>query len=151
MDKELMEAVSGRLFWLRLSRRYKADRYILLPHEESEYNGYAVDYLDKYLEKEGAQSALFVSCAQGMLDRVTAYEGPYNVSGVYMSQGQLMAMMRFYALYPFSDQAVIVSLTIPYDTCGENLLNIPGVTRRELFCYDIYRFNTVPKLEEVEA
>ena len=148
MEKELMEAAGGRLLWLRLSRKYKVDRYILLPHEESEYNGYAVDYLEAYLKKEGAQSALFVTSDRQVLDRVSAYSGSYDVRGIYLPQGQMQSMMRFYALYPFSDQAVIVSLTIPYDTCGENLLGIPGVTRRELFCYDIYRFDCVPQLEE---
>ncbi len=148
MDRELIEAANGRRFWLRLFRQYNADRYILLPHEESDYNGYAVDYLDSYLEKERVQSALIVASDQTVLDRVTAYEGPNDVRGVYMPPEQMMAIMRFYALYPFSDQVVIVSLTIPYDTCGENLLTIPGVTKRELFCYDIYRFDCVPKLGE---
>ena len=147
MDKALMEAVSGRLFWLRISRKHKVDRYILLPHEESEYNDLAVDYLETYLDKEKVRSALFVSVDRTVLGRVAAYNGPYDVYGIYLPPWQMMAMMRFYALYPFSDKVVIVSLTIPYDTCGENLLTVPGVTRRELFCYDIYRFDYVPEIK----
>ncbi len=147
MRKELGEAIKGRRLWLRLSHNYQVDRYILMPHKTSSYNDYAIDYIDAYLHKEGLHSAVFVSSNQAVLDRLSAYDGVYEVSAIYMAHSQIMDMMRFYALYPFSDKVVIISLTIPYDTCGENLLGVEGVTRRELFCYDIYRFDCVPKLE----
>ena len=127
MDKELREARSGRLLWLRLSHDYQVDRYILMPHMTSEYNDYAIDYIDAYLHKEGLHSAIFVSSNQAVLDRLSGYDGAYEVSATYMAHSQIMDMMRFYALYPFSDKVVIVSLTIPYDTCGENLLGVEGV------------------------
>ena len=149
MDKELKEAISGRHLWLRLSHKYQVDRYIFMPHETSDYNDYAIDYIEAYLYKEGLHSAIFVSSNQAVLDRLSAYNGTYEVSATYMAHGQIMDMMRFYALYPFSDKVVIISLTIPYDTCSENLLGVKGVTRRELFCYDIYRFDDVPNLPEV--
>lgn len=151
MDKELREAKKGRHLWLSLSQNYQFDRYILMPHKTSDYNDYAIEYIDTYLHKEGVHSAIFVSSNHAVLDRLSVYDGDYEVSAIYMEHSQIMDMMRFYALYPFSDKVVIVSLTIPYDTCGENLLGVEGVTRRELFCYDIYRFDSVPKLEEVEA
>ena len=149
MDKELREATSGRRLWLRLSQNYQVDRYILMPHMTSDYNDYAIEYIDAYLHKEGLHSAIFVSSNQAVLDRLSVYDGAYEVSATYMAHSQIMDMMRFYALYPFSDKVIIISLTIPYDTCGENLLGVEGVTRRELFCYDIYRFGGVPDLPEV--
>ena len=151
MGKELREAVSGRRLWLRLSLDYQVDRYILMPHITSDYNDYAIDYIDAYLHKEGLHSAIFVSSNQVVLDRLSVYDGAYEVSATYMTHSQIMDMMRFYALYPFSDKVVIISLTIPYDTCGENLLGVEGINRRELFCYDIYRFDRVPQLEEGNA
>lgn len=151
MDKEFKEAINGRNLWLHLSHNYQVDRYILMPHKTSEYNDYAIEYIDAYLHKEGLHSAIFVSSSQDVLDRLSIYDGDYEVSAIYMENSQIMDMMRFYALYPFSDKVVIISLTIPYDTCGENLLGVEGVTRRELFCYDIYRFDCVPQLEEGNA
>lgn len=145
MYKEFFEAFCGRQLWHRIQSKFRVDKYIIMPHDHEEYNQYALEYLQLYLKKEGAQSAVIISYDSNVLSQIKRYRGEYDVRGVKLSKAKIMRIMRFYALYEFSKAVTIISLTIPYNTCGENLIGVHGTTKRELLCYDIYRFKEIPE------
>lgn len=145
MEKAFKQAEHGKKVWQDLATNNPADRYIFMPHHQDEYNNYAMLYLDEYLSRGKWESAIIISSEQQMLREVQSYNGPYQVTPVFMEQEDIEAVLRFYALYMFSPKVTIISLTMPYDTGGENLLGIHGTTKRELLCYDIYRFDEVPR------
>ena len=68
----------------------------------------------------------------------------YMIEKVCRDKKWVESLLMFYAFHPFSNRIVIISLTDPYDTGGENLLGVRGVTERELLCYDIYGFDKIP-------
>lgn len=144
MENAFKQAEHGRKVWQNLENRNPADRYIFMPHHQEEYNDYAMLYLDEYMSRGKWGSAVILSSEKEILEKVRGYNGPYQVTPVLMTQEDIEAVLRFYALYMFSPKVTIISLTMPYDTGGENLLGIHGTTKRELLCYDIYRFDEVP-------
>lgn len=147
MYKELVQAFYGKRIWNRIQKKFEADKYILMPHEEDEYNMFALQYLEAYLKKEKAKKAIIFTFDEAVLKQCITYNGNYDVKVFQMSKENMNALLQFYALYEFSKKITIISLTKPYDTCGENLLGVHGVTKRELLCYDIYRFSEIPKME----
>ena len=144
MEKAFKQAEHGKKVWQDLENANPADKYIFMPHHQEEYNDYAMFYLDEYLSKGGWESAVIISSEQQMLEKIRSYNGSYQITPVFMAQEEIEAVLRFYALYMFSPKVTIISLTIPYNTGGENLLGIHGTTKRELLCYDIYRFDEIP-------
>lgn len=149
MQKELWQARLGRWYWKALEWRYGAEKYIVMPHSGDEYNRYALDYLEIYLEREKAQTAVVLAFDQEVIARLTAYRGTHTVTAVKAKERSILCLLRYYALYPFTSKLTVISLTVPYDTCGENLLGVHGITKKELLCYDIYGFEEIPEPVDV--
>lgn len=147
MENKLRQAERGREIWKNLEKKYSFDKYIFMPHQKDEYNDYALLYLDDYLSKERWNSAVIFSLEEALVKWVNENVWKHSVVAYVMDRQDMDDILRFYALYMFSPKATIISLTIPYDTGAENLLGIHGTTKRELLCYDIYRFDEVPSSE----
>ena len=146
LEEAFAQAEEGKAVWQKLEQDFPADRYIFMPHHHEEYNDYALLYLDKYMQRGRWMSAIILSSEGETLEKIGRYSGVCRVKGLFMEQEKIEAVLRYYALYMFSPKVTIISLTLPYDTGGENLLGIHGTTKRELLCYDIYRFDEVPKI-----
>lgn len=147
MIKDFIKAFHGKCIWNRLDKTYHSDKYIVMPHVKDEYNQYAIQYLEAYLKKEKAQGAVILyqdETVPGMLEKEKI--SGYDIQLKKWSDRKLRNLLKFYGLYEFSRKLTIISLTIPYDTCGENLLGVKGITKRELLCYDIYRFDAIPEM-----
>lgn len=149
MQIELLHASQGREYWEEINSIYGADNYIVMPHENEEYNKYALDYLENYLDKEKANNVVIMTFDKNVLDRLLEYSGKHKVLALKANKADIMHLLKFYALYAFTSKLTVISLTIPYNTCGENLLGVHGITKRELLCYDIYRFNEIPEIQDV--
>ena len=148
MGRQLEAAIElakqGEKNWKCLMEKHPADKFIILPHEESEYNTWAAIYFDDYMKKENARSAVLISLFSSVLNRFDEVSDSYIIEKVCGNKKWVESLLMFYAFHPFSERIVIISLTKPYDTGGENLLGVRGVTERELLCYDIYGFNKIP-------
>lgn len=136
-----LKAFIGSLLWKMLERKYKADRYILMPKKGEVYNFFALLYLDEYIEKYRSQKTVIMTCDDSVKKALPLFSKAANVCLCNFSRIKAECLLQYYALYEFSTKITIVSLTEPYDTCGENLLGIHGVTREDLLCYDIYRLD----------
>ncbi len=141
---DFMKAFHGKCLWNQLEKKYNADKYIVMPHVKDEYNQYAIKYLEAYLKKEKARGAVILYQDEDipkMLEKEKI--SGYDIQLKKWSGRKLYNILKFYGLYEFSRKLTIISLTVPYDTCGENLLGVKGITKRELLCYDIYRFDDI--------
>lgn len=145
--KSLVKAFCGMNIWFYLKRRYTSDFYIILPHKKDSYNYYALLYLDKFIESRRANNAIIITADQGVIKSYKLFTSNNNVKALHLSTKKIEKLIKYYALYEFTTQLIIVSLTEPYNTCGENLLGINGVTKKELLCFDIYRFSEIPQVK----
>lgn len=143
---EFICAFEGKLQWSCLRRRYFVEQYIFMPHQQEQYNEYTLQYLDAYMKKEKINSICIVTCDRDIYKKIKtqADEKTYRVVILLRKKNWIYKITKFYALYEFSNKIKIISLTEPYDTCGENLLGVYGITKRELLCYDILGFETIP-------
>lgn len=146
MLREFFNAFMGKLQWGKLCKKHPAERYIFMPHRHDEYNDYALQYLHAYMDKEKIHSVCLITCDDSIYNAIRdmSMSAKYEMHALLKSEKWLRKIIRFYALYEFSNKIKIISLTEPYDTCGENLLGVHGITKRELLCYDIYGFATIP-------
>ena len=142
-----VSAYRGRILWDRLEKKYHADLYILMPKSCEDYNYYALLHLNKYIESKRAENVVILTFDEGVKKAKPLFEELKKVGVINFQRKQALDLIKYYALYEFSTKLTIISLTEPYDTCGENLLGIKGVTKEDLLCFDIYRFSEVPKIE----
>lgn len=146
MFQDFVDAFMGKVQWELIRRRHKADRYIIMPHEQEEYNEYALQYLERYMEKEKIHTVCIFTYDKDVYEKAKSQVFPqgHQVRIFLKRRKWIRNIIKFYALYEFSSKIKIISLTEPYDTCGENLLGVHGITKRELFCYDIFGFAQMP-------
>jgi len=142
-----IKAFMGRIIWSRLERKYHADNYILMPCKNEEYNYYALLYLDKFIQSKKSKKTVILTFDEGVIKTCGLFSQNKTIRVVRFSRIKAERIIKYYALYEFSTKLTIISLQEPYDTCGENLIGINGVTKEDLLCYDIYRFSEKPKVE----
>ena len=140
------KAYQGKIIWKMLESKYNADCFILMPHMQDDYNYYALLHLNKFIRSRGAHKTVILSYDEGVLKSYSYFKTEGEVKAIKMSENKIEKLIKYYALYEFSTKLTIISLTKPYDTCAENLLGIKGVTKQDLLCFDIYRFNETPEV-----
>ena len=146
LEKHFILAGEGKECWHQLDEKYIADRYILFPHKNDSYNYYALLHLEEYVKKCNAKTIVILSSESVIFDAIP-YFTSLNVMCHMLTDHDIDAIIKYYALYEFTSRLTIISLTRPYDTCGENLIGVKGVTKEDLLCFDIYRFSETPKKE----
>lgn len=143
LESHFALAEKGKSLWERIDAKYNSDLYILFPHENEEYNYYALLHLDQYIEQKGAKKVVFLCSDSGMIKAIPLFTEKRIIIH-RMLLDEIKAVIKYYALFEFTARLTIISLTEPYDTCGENFLGVKGITKEALLCYDIYQFNDVP-------
>lgn len=144
LDEHFKLAEKGMKIWERIDTQYNADLYILFPHENEEYNYYALLHLEEYLENKKVTKVVFLCSDMGVIKALPLFI-KRNIVVCQMILDDIKAVLKYYALFEFTARLTIISLKEPYDTCGENLLGVKGITKEDLLCYDIYRFEKTPK------
>lgn len=146
MIRDFFSAFKGKLQWDDLYRRNMAEYYIFMPHQKETYNDLTLRYLDAYMKKEKKDSVCVITCDCVIYKKLKARIGRknYKILPLFKKKEWIDNIIKFYALYEFSNKVKIISLTEPYYTCGENLLGVHGITKTELFCYDILGLTEIP-------
>lgn len=146
VDELLRQAEKGKAVWENIDNKYDSEQYFIFPHENDEYNFYALLYLDQFMMENKLNKAVIL-CSDPVFEKVVPLFTQKDIVVYRIEKENIDAMLRYYGLFEFSTRLKIISLTKPYDTYGENLLGIKNVTKEDLLCYDIYRFDAVPQVE----
>ena len=146
LAKEFLLAGEGKHYWEMINREYDADLYILFPHVDDSYNYYALLHMDKFIETKQAKRTVLLS-SELVIKKALPLFVKHEVDYKKISSHDIDALLKYYALYEFTSKMTIISLTRPYNTCGENLLGVKGVTKEDLLCFDIFRFSEIPQRE----
>ncbi len=140
---DFIEAFRGKLQWDAL-RKKGYDWYLIMPHENDEYNDYALEYLDAFLDKKKSGSAYIVTGDKSVYEKVGKKSWSHKIDAMQATPKWISRIIKFYGLYEFSTKIKIISLSEPYDTGAENLIGVHGVTKKELLCYDIFGLDEIP-------
>ena len=146
LEKHFALADKGKALWESIDEKYNADLYILFPHVNEEYNYYALLYLDEYILAKKAEKIVLITM-EDIIEKALPIFSKAKAEVHKINAEESKAIIKYYALYEFSTRLTIISLKMPYDTCGENLLGVKGVTKEDLLCFDIYRFSKNPHKE----
>lgn len=140
------KAKIGEKIWEKISKQNGAQLYVIMPENDDEYNYYALLYLDEYMSRKKVKTATIICSDRMIQEAIPAFTKNSEVHSICFSNFRMEYLIKYYALYEFSSKVTIISLKKPYDTYGENLLGFKGVTKETLLCFDIYRFNEIPKI-----
>lgn len=138
-------AFQGYRIWSRIDKKYHSPLYILMPKEKDEYNYYALKHLEQFIKKKNVGEVVLVTCDEEAIAAVDLFVSEYKVKTEYISRKEAMQLIKYYALNEFTSRITIISFTEPYSTHAENLLGVNGVTKEDLVCFDVYRFNETLK------
>ena len=137
-----LKAFKGLLLWKKLEKKFNADKYILMPKEKEEYNFFTLLYMDEFIEKNGdIKKIILLTFDKGVKKSLKIFANTNKVEIYPITRKKAEYIIQYYALYEFSTKLKIISLTEPYDTCGENLIGVKGVTKEDLVCFDILRLD----------
>ncbi len=149
LEKEFILAGEGKHCWEAIDRECNADLYILFPHDGDSYNYYALMHMDRFIESKKSDKTVLLF-SDSVIEKAVPLFVKSKVECRYLNSHEIGAVLKYYALYEFTSRLTIISLTRPYDTCGENLIGVKGVTKEDLLCFDIYRFSETPKADRPE-
>ena len=144
-----LKAWQGYRIWKKIDKKYQAPMYILMPKEKDEYNYYALQYLEQYLERKKLRKAVVLTCDEEAIAALDLFVAKSMVRAVHISRDEAVKLVKYYALHEFTSRIVIVSLSEPYDTHAENLIGVRGVEKSDLVCFDIYRFSEKPEAAQI--
>lgn len=134
LDKSIEMAYKGREDWINLISEYNIgdrDYVVLFPKIDRAVNDIAVKYVKKLTEKG---KVLLLTHDDNLLN-ISDIKG---VSAKFYSREDAENLMKFYALYQFTDRLIIVSLDEPEGRTGKNLTGINGITLEELIAVGIF-------------
>ena len=147
LEAHFKKAEEGKVIWENLDNKYHADLYMIFPHVNDSYNYFAMLYFDEYIKNKSIDNIVFV-CDDIGLKKSKDLFTCQDIQFENMELEKIHLLLKYYALFEFTTRLKIISLTIPYNTRGENLLGVKGVTKEELLCFDIYRFDHELKVKE---
>lgn len=134
LDKSIEMAYRGREDWINLTSEYNIgdrDYVVLFPKIDREINDIAVKYVKKLTEKG---KVLLLSHDNILLN----ISGVNGLAARFYSREEAENLMKFYALYQFTDRLIIVSLDEPEGRAGKNLAGKNGITTEELIAVGIF-------------
>lgn len=123
------QAFTGRCVWKKIRKKYgiKEDGYLLLYAGEEALFTQVMKELPEFLEKKYASLAVVV-VLEGM--RVQVPKSDRRIQIVYLTAGELAALLRYYRLNSFFCHVIPLSLSEPYGSYG--LLQKDGIQLADL-------------------
>lgn len=134
LDKSIEMAYKGREDWINLISEFNIgdnDYVVLFPKIDREINDIAVKYVKKLTEK----GKVLLLAHDDVLLNLSDVKG---LSARFYSREDAENLMKFYALYQFTDRLIIVSLEEPEGRTGKNLTGVNGITVEELIAVGIF-------------
>lgn len=127
-------AYKGREDWIRLISEYNIgdrDYVVLFPKIDREINDIAVKYVERLTENGN----VLLLTHDDVLLNMNEIKG---LNTKFYSREDAENLMKFYALYQFTDRLIIVSLDEPEGRTGRNLAGKKGITLEEIIALGIF-------------
>lgn len=140
MDNLLNESIEmarkGREHWMHISETYNVDDksyVVLLPDCNKEINEISIGAINKLADNS---NKIIVLTHDNSIMGYKDFKN--NVDVIEFGRKEAEELMKFYALYQFTNKLIIVSLNEPEGRYGEGLIGKKGITLKELVYIGIF-------------
>ncbi|MCM3389800.1 hypothetical protein M3649_16900 [Ureibacillus chungkukjangi] len=138
LDNNIERAAKGREVWLNKLNALDInidDTFILILNNESEFNYYALLYLNNIAKQNKAH---LLTTDVNVYKAYTYFTDSID-SCLFLSEDEAQAILSFYNLYMFTDKLFILSSTYPNGRTGYNLFLNGKIDIEEFISVGIYR------------
>lgn len=136
----LFNAYRGLWQWHLINKTKGFDKteVVLLPGLDHESNYLALIYLDKLLDRKGADNAVILTYDPGVLKTAKLFSD--RILDVRkFDRKKCEHLMQLYSLYEFAPNFTCASIDEPYGRNGDKLVGKRGTTKEEIFVIGVYR------------
>lgn len=137
---KLFNAYRGLWQWHLINKTPEFDKteVVLLPGIDHETNYLALIYLDKLLDRKGADNAVILTFDPGVLKAAKLFSD--RILDVReFNRKKCEHLMQLYSLYEFAPNFTCASIDEPYGRIGDKLIGKRGTTKEEVFVIGVYR------------
>lgn len=142
MLKRLAAAWAGRIFWLRLDRKYEINDgglYVLLmPEDDPELNEQALRHMDEMIAFRRAKGVMILTNQPWVLEHAPGCSDKL-VSIQHVSESKIDKLLSFYEMYEFTERLLTVSLRRPYGRMVHKAVGVHGITKEDIVCICVYQ------------
>lgn len=147
--KKLVEGMKGRIEWRFLDYKFRAEKYIFFPSWDETYNKWGILMLPAYMRKYQIKKIVALVCDEKVAKALYCLKG-MDIVIIKISQEQMTQFMSYYALIDKGKKWIVVSVTQPYETGAERLLEVQQITKKDIVYYDVYGFTNKEIDKEID-
>lgn len=135
--KRVKEAEKEWRSLLHITRPKHNDRIVLFPTRDDECNLHGMRYLDTFLQRENARSAVIVTVENRVKREIQNYSDHIK-SIIEIEDSQALDLVSLYELHVFDGRFVVVALDMPSSRNGSSLVGYKDITVEQLVAIGIY-------------
>lgn len=138
LEESIAKARRGRESWIKLTGSLTGDfAVVLFPSGDREINDISLKYAKKLAEQK--EKVVLLTFDEVLLAQKDSF--PPDIEILRYEREEAEELMKFYALYQFTDKLFIASLTEPEGRTGKGLIGRNGITLEELIALGIFGIN----------
>lgn len=154
MLKQVAQVMAGQVLWMNLKRQEHLDErkfVLVLTGENEKVDFYALEYLDKVMNRKCADMALILSDQQRCIDMVSQGHYQHTVKAKLLSQKRIMLLFKWYCLDRFFKNLIFTYVRTPKDNLLERFLKETDINEEETVCLCLYNFRKMPAENTVDG
>lgn len=139
----------GWKLWHSMKRKYHINYekvIIIMSEDDDEWNRMALLHLPDYMERKNVREAVIFLTENIDRDSIKRLAGE-NVELATISKECVWYLNKYYCLYRFFDNIVFLSLDMPKDNNGREILGNGVISKEELICLGFYFLRRVPNIK----
>ncbi len=131
---KISEAMSGRVIWNDLKRKYKvteSDVVVIVESTDKCLVSKSIELLREYTDRKNLDREIIICCSDTQL-------APCDDRRIVVQKGkdELNALLRFYRMIQFTKNIVVISLSMPFGNKG--IVGKVGITLEDYIRDAIY-------------
>ena len=153
MYRRIAVILKESLQWISLRIKYKIDYskvVLALTGEDKKIDYYALAYLEKYMKRKFAKSAVILYNDRVIENMLKDFQFSFPTETVCYPPLRMKALYDYYSFDKFFDNIVFTYKTFPkYNLLGK-VLNETSINEQDAVCLALYHLREVPEIKKME-
>ena len=147
MLREIIHILHGNIYWIWLKVRYLISYkkvVLVLTNDNKKLDESCLKYLDCFVERKCAKSAIILSADVELLDRINRMKLETQKKTYVINSKKILLLYDFYSYMKFFDNIVFTFTNRPKDNLLGRILAETEITEDEAACLALYHLRTIP-------
>lgn len=147
MFKRILHILHGKKYWNWLRLRYVITYkkvVLVLTGDNEKLDYYCLKYLEHFLKRKYAKSAIIISDDEKVLKNVEKMKFRFPIELCYLEKKRIELLYDFYSYMKFFDNIVFTYTDRPKDNLLGRILAETDVNEEDAACLALYHLRAVP-------